>query len=96
MKDDHVAFDKGSIYLEVISFMILFLSKHVEETTDTHSSPASEDEYIMINIDYDYTIYNNNIIYDNVINNDINNLDTGLGVGQTLYIVGHPGPMDGG
>ena len=86
MKDDYVTFDKTSVYLEIISLMILFL-KHGEDPTDTHSSPASKDEqdinisqYVgecAINTDYplyDDTIHNNIISHDyDVIYNIIYN-----------------------
>lgn len=100
MKDYYVTFDKTSVYLEIISFIILFL-KHGEGTTDTHSALASreeqaasippEDEYILC----DDTIHNNIIHHDyntiyNTIINDIDYLDTASGADQ-----GHIGPMDG-
>ena len=79
MKDYYVTFDKTSVYLEIISFIILFL-KHEEDTTDTHSALASreeqaasippEDEYILCDdtihndiIHYDYGTIHNNIIH---------------------------------
>lgn len=109
MKDDHIAFYKPpvdlSACLEIISFMILFF-KHADKTTDTHAPPVSEDEYIMINTDYliDYDAnYNNNPILNpiynvnNMIENDINYLDTDVGATpQVWHDVGSPGPMDGG
>jgi hypothetical protein len=106
MKDDHVAFDKTSVYLEIISFMVLFL-KHAEKATDTSSSPVSIDEqdtsiilyeaeHIAINTDYpvyDNVIYNNNVNHNyNIIYNNIDYLNTTFGADQA----GSIGPMDGG
>jgi len=111
MKDYHVAFDKESICLEIISFIILFLTKHGEGTTGTHSSPASEDEHVdynnainnhmLYNNVYDNVIHNDNIIYniyDNVIynNNIIYNDVDGLDMAFGSDQMRPIGPMDGG
>ena len=80
MKDDYVTFDKTSVYLEIISFMILFL-KYAEETTDTPSSTASTDEQDMNIPSYgdEYTTINTDyLLYDDAIHNNIISHDYGI------------------